>query len=217
MLPKRVADFAKLPLSRKLQFLYFLFFRGFTNLFYRSRLCSCGSNSIVIKPLFWTPECISIGSRVLIWNGCRIEGIDNHQGNKFQPSIEFGDGVSLQERCHIVAAGRLIIDEQTTISYDVMITDVDHDYRKIGVNVMSQELLYLPTYIGKSCFIGAGARILAGTELGDHCVVGANSVVRGKFPAGSVIGGIPARALKMYHPEDSTWKPIEERAGNIRK
>lgn len=53
-----------------------------------------------------------------------------------------------------------------------------------------------PIKIGKNCFIGCNAIILKGTELGDGCVVGAGTVVSGKFEADSVIVGNPARVIK---------------------
>ncbi len=50
--------------------------------------------------------------------------------------------------------------------------------------------------IGRECFIGCNAIILKGTELGDECVVGAGAVVSGKFEAGSVIAGNPAKVIR---------------------
>lgn len=50
--------------------------------------------------------------------------------------------------------------------------------------------------IGKNCWIGGNVSILAGVELGDHVVVGANSVVTKSFPGHVVIGGCPAKIIK---------------------
>ncbi|SEG15467.1 Acetyltransferase (isoleucine patch superfamily) [Butyrivibrio sp. Su6] len=51
-------------------------------------------------------------------------------------------------------------------------------------------------YIGKDCFVGCNTLILKGTVLGDRCVVGAGAVVAGRFEAGSVIAGNPARVIR---------------------
>jgi acetyltransferase-like isoleucine patch superfamily enzyme len=52
------------------------------------------------------------------------------------------------------------------------------------------------TYIGKGCFIGVGAIILAGIKLGDYCVVGAGSVVTKDVPSNCIVVGNPARVIK---------------------
>ena len=41
--------------------------------------------------------------------------------------------------------------------------------------------------IGKNCWIGANTVILRGTVLGDNCVVGAGSVLKGHYESGSII------------------------------
>ena len=52
--------------------------------------------------------------------------------------------------------------------------------------------------IGNNVFIGNSCTILPSTVIGDNCIVGAGSVVRGKFPDNSVIIGNPAKVvLKM--------------------
>jgi len=55
----------------------------------------------------------------------------------------------------------------------------------------------LPIRIGNDCWIGINSVILPGVVLGDGCVVGANSVVTKSFPEFSIVGGVPARPLKM--------------------
>jgi len=53
-----------------------------------------------------------------------------------------------------------------------------------------------PVIIGKKAFIGAGAVINPGVTVGVRAIVGCNSVVIRDVPAGSVVGGVPARILK---------------------
>lgn len=49
--------------------------------------------------------------------------------------------------------------------------------------------------IGNRVFIGAGAVILPGVDIGDGSIVGANAVVSRNVPAGSIVAGNPARVL----------------------
>jgi acetyltransferase-like isoleucine patch superfamily enzyme len=49
--------------------------------------------------------------------------------------------------------------------------------------------------IGNNVFIGNNCTILPNTQIGDNCIVGAGSVVRGKFPENSVIIGNPAQVI----------------------
>ena len=49
--------------------------------------------------------------------------------------------------------------------------------------------------IGNNCFIGINCTILPGTVIGDNCVVGAGSVLRGSFASDSIIMGNPAKII----------------------
>ena len=57
--------------------------------------------------------------------------------------------------------------------------------------------------------------ILPGTELGDHCVVGANSVVSGSFPNYSVLVGAPAKIIKRYDFATQTWRKTDSKGNFI--
>ena len=175
-------------------------------LIYKWMLSGCGKNTSVGKPLLWTPEYITLGENVSILPDCRIEGISEYAGHTYIPEIVIGNGVSFQQRCHVTAAGRLIIDAGATILFDVVVTDIDHEYQTIGCNILHQTLSVSETYVGENCFVGAGAKILAGTRLGQQCIVGANSVVRGIFPDFCVLTGAPAVIVKRYNPISTTWE-----------
>lgn len=51
------------------------------------------------------------------------------------------------------------------------------------------------TVIGKRVFVGAGAVILAGSRIGDDCIVGPLAVVRGDIPPRSIVVGNPAQVV----------------------
>src|SRR3546814_859374 len=116
------------------------------------------------------------------------------------------DDVAIGQAFHITAIGDLHIGAGTLISGFAMVTDIDHEYRDISLPFHEQPMVHSRTELGKNCFIGMGARIQAGTILGDGCVVGANAVVRGSFPAHSVIVGVPARVIRSYDPATKAWE-----------
>jgi len=58
-----------------------------------------------------------------------------------------------------------------------------------------QDDIFGKIIIGNNVFIGENSTILLNTDVGDNCIIGAGSVVRGKFPADSVIVGNPAKVI----------------------
>jgi len=142
---------------------------------------------------------IFIDRRVRILPGLRAE---THHGG----TIYIEENVSIGQDFHITAMGDLTIGAGTVITGCVMVTDVDHEYRDITRNVLQQKFIHSRTQIGRNCFLGMGARIQAGTILGDGCVVGTNAVVRGEFPAHCVIVGAPARVVKRYNFDSNIWE-----------
>lgn len=51
--------------------------------------------------------------------------------------------------------------------------------------------------IGNGVDIGAGAVIIGAVYVGDHSIIGANAVVTKPVAAGAVMGGVPARLIRM--------------------
>lgn len=62
--------------------------------------------------------------------------------------------------------------------------------------------------IGYGCILGAGAKVLGPVTLGDHCVIGANSVVIKDIPADTVAAGLPAKVINDRPKMDDELRPI---------
>jgi virginiamycin A acetyltransferase len=63
--------------------------------------------------------------------------------------------------------------------------------------------------IGNDVWIGKDVRIFHGTEIGDGCVIGERSLVKGKCESFGVYAGIPAKLLKKRFPEEVTKELLE--------
>lgn len=51
--------------------------------------------------------------------------------------------------------------------------------------------------IGDNVVICAGAKVVGGVRVGNNVTIGANAVVTKDIPDNSVVGGVPAKILKM--------------------
>lgn len=100
--------------------------------------------------------------------------------------VQLGKNFSMSNRCLITAYESVVIGDDVQLGPDVKIYDQDHDFRAPG-GLKAMKFKTAPVKIGNNVWIGANCIILRGTEIGDDCVVAAGSVIKGKFPANTVI------------------------------
>lgn len=85
----------------------------------------------------------------------------------------------------------------TIVSDWVYVTDFDHRTDALDVPIKDQGIVKSPVRIGPDSWIGTKVTVLRGTEVGRGSVLAANAVVRGRWPDHSVLGGVPARLLRV--------------------
>lgn len=139
---------------------------------------------------------IRIGKRVSIWKGSRIEALGGSRG--FAPMIEIGDDTVIHLDFHCGAAESVKIGRDVLIAGRVYITDHDHVFDDPTKPARWAEgLVSKPVVIEDGVWLGEGCVILKGVTIGTRAVVGANAVVTKDVPPFTVVGGIPARVIKM--------------------
>ncbi len=100
--------------------------------------------------------------------------------------LEIGDNVGIGRDCDIVCHNKISIGNGTLLAPRVMIFDHDHVFDK-ETGIHRKEFNTAEVAIGENSWIGANVVILRGTKIGNNCVVGAGSIVKGQFPDCSVI------------------------------
>lgn len=109
-----------------------------------------------------------------------------------------GNNVGLGSHGHYGSgAGLLEIGDNTIFGNYVSIHPENHNFADLNIPIRLQGVNGKGIKIGNDCWIGAKVTILDGTVIGDHSIVAAGAVVTGKFPPYSIIGGVPAKIIKM--------------------
>lgn len=112
--------------------------------------------------------------------------------------VKIGNNVGLGSHgFYGCGSGFLEIGDDCTFGNYVSIHPENHNYSDHSLPIRLQGVKGKGIIIGENCWIGAKATILDGTRIGNNCIVAAGTVVRGEFPDNCIIGGIPAKILKM--------------------
>ncbi len=148
---------------------------------------------------------IEIGDNCSFGNNLRLEAVCGWGGQNYNPLIVFGNSVTINQNFHCTCACSIRIGEGTAITANCGIFDISHPYEDITVGPKEAQIIAKPIRIGKNCLIGMNTVILPGTDMGNHCVVGANSTVSGVYPDYCVIAGSPAKIVKKYDLEQKKW------------
>lgn len=121
--------------------------------------------------------------------------------------IHIGNNVGISGAT-IYSKESIEIGDYTNIGGNVKI--LDHDFHPIEAEARKRNNMDMvgkkAIKIGENVFIGCNSIILKGTQIGDNSVVGAGSVVSGKFPGNVVIAGNPAKIIKELECENITKK-----------
>ena len=135
-----------------------------------------------------------------VWVGDRTK-IRCHEGE-----VEIGAKTVFGQECTISAYQRVRIGEQCVVADRAMFIDFDHGAVEVERPIRRQGIYKRDVEVGSNVWIGYGACVLRGVRIGDNSIVGTNAV-----PANAVVGGVPARVLRMREPPaELRWAhPIE--------
>lgn len=110
---------------------------------------------------------------------------------RFGPSLRIGDNSGVGENCRI--GSDTIIGNNVMMAPDVIICTENHHYE----NESYDGFVKKGVVIDDNVWIGYRAIILPGVHIGRNAIVGAGAVVTKNVPANAIVGGVPAKILKM--------------------
>jgi acetyltransferase-like isoleucine patch superfamily enzyme len=125
--------------------------------------------------------------------------------------VEIGAKTVMGQECTISAYRRVRIGEQCVIADRAMFIDFDHGVVEVERPIRQQGIYMKETIVGSNVWIGYGACILRGVRVGDNAIIGTSAVVTKDVPANAVVGGVPAKVIRMRDaPKELRWPdPVE--------
>lgn len=110
--------------------------------------------------------------------------------------VSLGCNSNLSRNCWIL--GDVTIGNDVMMAPDVTILALNHTFENINKTMICQgQQAMKPVIIGNDVWIGTRAIILPGVSIGDHVIIGAGSVVTKSVPDWAIVGGNPAKIIKM--------------------
>lgn len=171
---------------------------------------SFGTQSVICFPpnTIFNENFIHIGNGTMIGPHCTLSaGMVPGQQCISKRIVTIGDRCLIGKGSGIVGHFSIEIGNDVWTGHNVYITDQNHGYKDVTLPISVQTMPEKPVRIGNGSWIGYGSVVLPGADIGEHVVIGANSVVTGVIPSFSVAVGSPAKVIRKYI--DNAWKDVD--------
>lgn len=191
-----------------------LFYALVYSSYYQRAFKSCGSNFFIRNPLYLIgPQYISIGDNFYAGYRLRLEAHNHHYGANHVPSIIIGNNVSFNYDCHVGCTNQVTIGNNVLFASRIFVTD--HYHGQIDAVSLLTAPACRPTHskgpviIEDNVWIGEGVAIMPNVTIGRNAIIGANSVVTTNVPENAVVGGIPAKVIRILDADGGTSKQAQ--------
>jgi acetyltransferase-like isoleucine patch superfamily enzyme len=142
---------------------------------------------------------LRIGRWAWIGHGCKIRV---HEGE-----VEIGAKTVIGQECTISAFQHVSIGRECIVADRVMLIDFDHGVTEVERPIRTQGIYKRDVRVSHNVWIGYGACVLRGVNVGENAIVGTSSVLTTDVPANAVIAGVPGRVIRMREtPRTLRWE-----------
>jgi maltose O-acetyltransferase len=122
--------------------------------------------------------------------------VNIEHGAMFSARTSLGDysGIGVNARIN----GTCTIGDYVMMGADVTVITHNHSFERTDIPMMDQGFEEeRPVVIGNDVWIGDKVTILPGVNIGDGSIIGAGAVVTHDVPPYAIVGGVPAKIIRM--------------------
>ena len=154
------------------------------------------------SPAFFVgPQSVFIGKGTHFHPFLELCAWNEYKGLSYTPMIIIGSKCSFGRYNHITCINGIRIGDGFLSGRNVTISDNNHgntEYESMLIPPYERKLISKgPIVIGNNVWVGDKVTILGGVTIGDGAIIAANSVVTKDIPPLSIVGGIPAKIIKI--------------------
>jgi acetyltransferase-like isoleucine patch superfamily enzyme len=132
---------------------------------------------------------LRVGRWAWIGHGSKIRV---HEGE-----VSIGAKTVMGQDCTISAYQHVSIGRECIIADRVMLIDFDHGVTEVERPIRLQGIYKRDVHVGHNVWMGFGSCVLRGVTIGENSIVGTSAVCTKDVPANAVVGGVPARLIRM--------------------
>lgn len=145
---------------------------------------------------------VEFGEDVVVYSFTNLYGCRIGRGTRVGTFVEVSDGATIGERCkiqsHAYICDGVHIEDEVFVGHGVVFVNDKYPRATNGDGALqtTDDWQMLVTRVCRRATIGSGATVLGGVCIGEGALVGAGAVVTRDVPAGAVVAGSPAHALR---------------------
>ena len=114
----------------------------------------------------------------------------------FGNRVKFGKNVFINHSATLSASGGIEFEEGVMAAPGLKIATINHDMYDRHLTYTYGKVL-----VKKNAWLGLNVTICPGVTIGKYAVVAAGAVVTKDVPDYAVVGGVPAKVIKMLDPD----------------
>ena len=182
-----------------------------------------GKPGFLLRRLYWKRHLVFCGSGLILGAGVTIDnpasikvgdnvciGVSGFLMAGGGGRISLGDNVATNSNVRIDASmgGRITIGNSVIIGPNTVLRASTHRSSRLDIPIRNQGHIEGIINIDDDVWIGANAFVGINITIGKGAIIGANSVVTHNIEPYSIVGGVPAKFIKMRQGPPDTLENV---------